>query len=166
MSGEGERGDAGGRSGGAGVPDFEKAVGGTRGEGRRLRGGEVGSVDAGGVCGDREDGSGAVGSPLCEGIGARGEKRRGGGEREGGRTSLMVQSQLPVQNSSFWILFQSTLNTSRVCSCHFRIGKSCERLAPSAGVPRVAIGAHVQHDVPELHAPISRGCSELVLMHF
>lgn len=52
--------------------------------------------------------------------------------REGGQevepTNLMLQSQLPVQNSSFCTLFQSIEKTSLVCSCHFRIGKSYTQL--------------------------------------
>lgn len=40
------------------------------------------------------------------------------------RTSFTVPSHDADTNMSFWMLDQSTENTSRVCSCHARMGRS------------------------------------------
>lgn len=66
----GELAGASGAERGAGVPDLQESVGRTRGEGGGLRWGEDGGVDAGGVCGDGEEGRGSIWSPLRSGVGA------------------------------------------------------------------------------------------------
>jgi hypothetical protein len=61
-------------------------------------------------------------------------------------TSLIDWSQLAVQNTSFWVFDQSIEKTSRVCSCHLRIGKSCAAPHAVADRHRLAFPAHGSRD--------------------
>ena len=55
---------------------------------------------------------------------------------EGSRhTIFTLPSQLPLAKRSFWTLFQSIENTSRACSCQFRIGWSSSVASQSFMLP-------------------------------